>query len=128
MKFGYAIIYVTDVKATLDFYNRAFGLQTRFVHESNYGELETGETILAFASHEMGEKNLPGGYIKSSPTDKPLGVEFALVTEDVPAAFTKAAAAGATPVAPPKLKPWGQTVAYVCDINGSLIELCTPVG
>ena len=26
------------------------------------------------------------------------------------------------------LKLWGQTVGYVRDINGLLIEICTPVG
>jgi uncharacterized glyoxalase superfamily protein PhnB len=36
--------------------------------------------------------------------------------------------AGAILVAPPKQKPWGQTVAYVRDIDGFLIELCTPMG
>jgi len=24
--------------------------------------------------------------------------------------------------------PWGQTIAYVADINGFLVELCTPDG
>lgn len=24
--------------------------------------------------------------------------------------------------------PWGQTIAYVADINGFLVELCTPMG
>jgi len=23
--------------------------------------------------------------------------------------------------------PWGQTIAYVADINGFLVELCTPM-
>jgi catechol 2,3-dioxygenase-like lactoylglutathione lyase family enzyme len=26
-----------------------------------------------------------------------------------------------------KRKPWGQTVAYVCDLNGNLFERCTPI-
>ena len=50
MKLGYTSIYVADVLATIDFYERAFGLKRRFVHESNlYAELNTGETVLAFA-------------------------------------------------------------------------------
>ena len=53
MKFGYTIVYVADVAASLAFFERAFGLATRFVHESGYGELETGATALAFASHEL---------------------------------------------------------------------------
>lgn len=45
MKFGYLIIYVPDVPASLQFFSSAFGLATRFLHESGtYGELETGET------------------------------------------------------------------------------------
>lgn len=31
-------------------------------------------------------------------------------------------------LAPPVSKPWGQTVSYVRAPDGSLIELCTPVG
>lgn len=127
MKFGYTIIYVDDVKATLEFYGKAFGVKTRFLHESNqYGELETGTTALAFASHEMGAMNLPDGYVRAS-ADKPLGFEVALVTHDVAGAFDRAVAAGATPVAPAKVKPWGQTVAYVRSVEGTVVELCTPI-
>ena len=36
-------------------------------------------------------------------------------------------AAGAIVVAPPTTKPWGQTVAYVRDLEGMLVEICTPV-
>ncbi len=38
MKFGYTIIYVADVAASLDFFENAIGLKTRFLHESGYGE------------------------------------------------------------------------------------------
>jgi hypothetical protein len=37
-------------------------------------------------------------------------------------------AAGALPAAEPVRKPWGQTVAYVRDLDGFLVELCTPMG
>lgn len=41
----------------------AFGFETRFLHDSGqYGELETGATVLAFASHAMGEMNFDGKY------------------------------------------------------------------
>jgi uncharacterized glyoxalase superfamily protein PhnB len=129
MKLGYAIVYVEDVKIVLDFYRRAFGLETRFLHESGeYGELETGQTVLGFASHKLGAMNLPGGYLRSTPTGKPLGVEFALETADVSGALARALAAGAAAVAAPQVKPWGQTVAYVRSIEGTLISLCTPIG
>lgn len=59
MKFGYTIIYVADVAQSLAFFDQAFGLKIRFLHESGYGELETGATTLAFASHTLGKANLP---------------------------------------------------------------------
>ena len=58
MKLGYTIIYVADVVATVAFYEKAFGLARRFVHESNlYAEMETGSTALAFAGEAMAEMN-----------------------------------------------------------------------
>ncbi len=127
MNFGYTIIYVDDVAVTLEFYDKAFGLATRFLHESGYGELETGATVLAFAAHEVAEQNLPGGYARISAEGQPFGVEIGLTTTDVPAAYEQAVAAGAQPISEPKTKPWGQVVAYVRSIEGTLVELCSPM-
>jgi len=131
MKLGYVIVYVTDVVKTLNFYQRAFGFEIRMKFEQDgvvdYGELETGGAILGFASHQLGESNFTGGYKKVSPDGKPFGQELAFVTDGVEAAFQRAIAAGATSVAEPKQKPWGQTVAYVRAQEGTLIELCSPI-
>jgi lactoylglutathione lyase len=129
MKFGYTIVYVPDVAASLAFYESAFGLPRRFLHESGtYGELETGATTLAFAAHELGELNFRAGHVHASASEKPLGIEIALVTEDVEQAHRAALAAGAAEVAAPAAKPWGQVVSYVRCPDGSLVELCTPMG
>jgi lactoylglutathione lyase len=128
MKFGYTILYVESVTASLAFYEAAFGFKTRFLHDSNmYGELETGETVLAFASFEMGEMNFDGEYLKPALKDKPFGIEIAFVTPDIDAAYAHAVKAGCLALKPPVEKPWGQTVAYVRTPDGTLIELCTPV-
>ena len=64
MKFGYTIIYVASVPDTLSVYNKAFGFETRFLHESNqYGELATGETVLAFASLDMAQMHFGDHYL-----------------------------------------------------------------
>ncbi|MDD2713964.1 MAG: hypothetical protein PHU77_13690 [Simplicispira sp.] len=39
----------------------------------------------------------------------------------------RALAAGAAPMRQAEVMPWGQTIAYVADINGFLVELCTPM-
>jgi lactoylglutathione lyase len=128
MKLGYTIIYVPSVEASLRFHEQAFGLVRRFLHESgDYGELSTGETTLAFASHALGQANFPTGFVQASASRLPLGMEIALVTENVAKAHGSALAHGAAEVAPPAQKPWGQVVSYVRAPDGTLIELCTQV-
>ena len=129
MKLGYTIVYVPDVAASLEFFEKAFGLARKFLHESGtYGELNTGETTLSFASHELGDLNFPGGHVQADASAQPLGFEIALVTGDVALAHSKAVAAGAREWAAPVAKPWGQVVSYVRCPDGILVELCTPIG
>ena len=128
MKFGYLIIYVPDVRASLEFFSSAFGLATRFLHESGtYGELETGETALALAADELAGMNFSTGHVSAHASAKPLGMEVALVTDDVVAAHARALQAGAREIAAPTHKPWGQTVSYVRCPDGTLVELCSPI-
>jgi len=128
MKLGYTIIYVPNVESSVKFYGLAFGLQQKFLHESgDYGELSTGETTLAFASHALGEMNFPQGHVRASESEQPLGMEIALVTQDVQAAHNSAIAHGAAEVSAPTQKPWGQVVSYVRAPDGTLVELCTPI-
>lgn len=129
MKLGYTIVYVPDVAASLEFFERAFGLTRKFLHESGtYGELDTGETTLSFAAHSLGDSNFPGGHIEAHASAKPLGMEIALVTTDVATVHEKAVACGARELSAPTTKPWGQTVSYIRAPDGCLIELCTPIG
>ena len=127
---GYVILYVNDVAASLAFYEQAFGLARRFFHDDNgkaYGELETGATRLAFASVALATEHLKQPVVTAAPDKAPLGVEIALTTPDVPALFQRALKTGAIAVSEPATKPWGQTVAYVRDSSGFLVELCTPM-
>ena len=128
MKLGYTIIYVPSVSESLAFFDQAFGIACKFLHESGtYGELDTGETTLSFAAHELGDLNFPGGHVHADMSPQPLGFEVALVTTNVQAAHDRAVRAGAKEMSPPKLKPWGQTVSYVRCPDGILVELCTPM-
>lgn len=109
MKLGYTIVYVPDVAASLAFFEQAFGLSRRFLHESgDYGELDTGATTLAFASLALGNSHFAGGVLAASESTKPLGMEIALVTDDVASAHARAVAAGAVALKAPEAKPWGK--------------------
>jgi catechol 2,3-dioxygenase-like lactoylglutathione lyase family enzyme len=128
--FGYTILYVPDVAATIAFYREAFGLTDRFVTpEGDYGELDTGSTVLAFASNELATANLvaAGGFTPLDPAGPPPGVSITLITDQVASLVDVATAAGARRYVDPIDKPWGQTVAYLLDPNGFLIEVATPI-
>jgi uncharacterized glyoxalase superfamily protein PhnB len=128
MRLGYVILYVPDVGAAVEFYERAFGLVRRFIHESGqYAEMETGATALAFVGESFVSMTCHS-FRPNRSDQEPAGAEIALVANDVNAAFEKAIQAGAVTYVPPHNKPWGQTVAYVRDANGFLVELCSAIG
>lgn len=128
MKYAYTILYVEDVKRTLDFYEKAFGFLRKFISpENDYAELLSGETTIAFASIELGKSNFKNGFEKVSKSQKPFGVELAFTSENIESDFKKAIDEGAIEYESIKEKPWGQKVGYLRDNNGFLIEICTPM-
>lgn len=128
IKFSYTIFYVKDVASTITFYENAFGFERKFITEENdYAELITGDTTLSFASIELAKSNLSKGFMKSDVNNAPFGMEIGITTDNVSETATSAIKAGAILVEEAKTKPWGQVVAYVKDINGFLIEICTPI-
>ena len=125
MQMKYVILYVDSVADAMSFYERAFDLQRRFIHEGgDYGELATGETRLAFSAtalmRRLGKTPAPAS------ADRP-SFEIAFETEDVAGSLKRAIDAGAQPQQDVREEPWGQTTAYVSDPFGYLIEICSPV-
>lgn len=127
-RLGWIIIYVPDVIAALDFYERAFALRRTFVNPSaDFGQLGTGQTALAFASRARAEHEIGGTYQLPDPHADPFNVEVCLVFDDPGAAFRHAVATGCTAVAEPTAKPHGQTTGFVRDPWGTLIEIASPL-
>jgi uncharacterized glyoxalase superfamily protein PhnB len=122
MKFAKSINYVSSALKALEFYKNAFGFEIEYIHDSQeYGELNTGDTILAFASDDQKKKSL-----KNVQDKDYLKTELQFITNDVSAAFKKAVLAGGVPLKHPIQKPTGQTVALIKAIDGTFIELITP--
>jgi len=116
---------VEDVQTSLSFYEAAFGMTTAMIHEAgDYGELDTGSTIIAFSSlklmTELGKT--VGNARQSAPC-----FEIAFETDNVQVALQRALDAGAELVQDLEVMPWGQTISYVKDVNGFLVEICSPV-
>jgi lactoylglutathione lyase len=121
MRLAATIVYVADVSAAVRFYADAFGLAPGFADPSgSYATLQSSGATLAFAAPE----DAPGA---ERATDPPAGFEVWIEADDVPSAYWRALEVGAVDVHGPETKPWGQTVAYVQDPNGVLVEIGSPV-
>ncbi len=127
MKYGSTVLFVDDVPKVMAFYEAAFGFTKKFYDpDFGFGDMDAGGMSLAFGTDACGERMMPGKYRPPS-SGNPEGLEIAFFLEDVAAAYDRAVTAGAEPVAEPKEMPWGQTVAYVRSIEGTIIGLCTPL-
>jgi lactoylglutathione lyase len=126
--FQYTILYVSNVTSSIEFYEAAFGFTRKFITpENDYGELATGQTTISFASIALANSNLKNGFTQSDVHQKPFGIELGFVTDNIPETIANAIAAGGILLEKPVVKPWGQTIAYIRDIDGFLIEICTPM-
>jgi len=128
IKFKYTILYVENVGKSIEFYNKAFDFKTIFITpENDYGEILTGDTTLSFASYKLANSNIKEGFIKSKLENKSFGIELGFTTENIEEVYGNAIKFGATKVEEISEKPWGQKVAYVRDLDGFLIEICTEI-
>lgn len=118
---SHVIFVVTDVKASVELYKKAFGLETKFFIEPwVYAEFETGMTCLALAQSDFSFPNI------FELSEVPPRAEWATSSitfevENIEEAYQKALDAGATSVIAPKDMPWAR-VAYVKDFDGNIIE------
>lgn len=127
IKYSYTILYVENVEETIAFYVKAFGFTQKLITpEKDYGELETGGTTLAFASYSVAEYN-GVAIVKPNTSTPPPAFEVTFLTDDIEGAYQQAVDAGAVAVKLPIQKPWRQTVGYIRDVNGFLIEICTSI-
>ena len=125
---GYVVVWVPDVAATVAFYGAAFGLPhraTRRYGTTDWAEMETGTTTLAFASQSEAEALFADGFTANTPAGPPAAILVSLIVDDVAATYARAVAAGAIGRDPPRTEPWGQTVARLRDLNGVLVSLAS---
>lgn len=128
IQYAYTILYVSDVPGTMEFYHKAFGFEQKLLTpENDYGEIITGTTTIAFANLKLGNSNFNKGFIESKLGEKPFGIELAFATTEVKKIMERAIKNGAILLEETVTKPWGQEVGYIRDLNGFIIEICTPI-
>ena len=127
LEFASIVVYTDDVPATVAFYRRVTGLDLTYYDVDLGFALLGDDQAVAIASHEAGMLMLADGY-GHARSNRVRGIELAFWTRDVVAAFQSAVEAGATALTPPRVMPWGQTVAYVQAPEGTILGFVTRVG
>ncbi|WP_375426116.1 VOC family protein [uncultured Friedmanniella sp.] len=126
MRLDGVMIWVQDVPATVAFYERAFGLTVQMMDDTQqFAMMSTGETTLQFADERAAVAT--GVSVRANrSSEQAAASQLAFVADDVAAAYERAVAAGAVAEVPLVEKPWGQTLGYLRDLNGCLVELSSP--
>jgi lactoylglutathione lyase len=120
------VLYVEDVGRALAFYE-ALGFRRRFTDDRGlYADLDTGASTLALtarksAAHESSPR------AESPLAGPPAPVEIAIEVEDVAGAVERAVELGGALVRAPEMKYWGQTIGFVRDLDGHVIQFCSPL-
>lgn len=117
-----SVIFVRDLAASRDFYERVLGMTVMMDNGPNVvyvGGLSIWEACRA-ASIALGEA-APAG---------PMGrgnMELYFESEDVEGEFARLASEGAEVVHPPRDESWGQKTSRLRDPDGHLIEIGEPM-
>ncbi|CAG1001828.1 MAG: VOC family protein [Candidatus Methanoperedens sp.] len=118
---------VRDVKAAVEFYERAFGAKKRRVFHGSDGsivhaEIQIGDSILMlspeFPEHNVFSPQSPGGGASAS---------MFMYVEDVDAVFAKAVSSGATVTMPLADVFWGDRAGGIVDPFGHRWMLATHI-
>lgn len=122
-----SVLHVANVERAVRFYGAAFGFRRRFVDELGlYAETDAGTTTLAFTEREFAQRQaVPTQTLAADGPPPPS--EIAVAVDDVQTAVDLAVRAGARLERAAETKYWGQTVAYVRDPDGHLVQICTPL-
>ena len=111
MKLGYFIVYVEDLLKTINFYEKAFGLKTRFINQRNqYAEMENekGFIVLAFADEHYLSKHCISDFRKNKNGTIPAGFEIAFVTQNIDFSLQQALNSGPILMVQPTQKHWAR--------------------
>ena len=128
MKLGDTILYVESVEQTLAFHERASGLNRgRVTVALEYGEVQTGDTKLAFAASSFVKAPTSLPFTAASPAEAAPPMELGLVTGTVEQDCERGLAAGAVLVKQAERKPWGQRLGCLRGNKGLLAERCAPI-
>jgi len=113
---AFAIAYVSDVPASIAWYESLYGWKVHSNMEDNWVEFETGST--KFALHKAGKHGHASSNQKEHTAAGSTSLGWAVT--DLPAFHERAQQLGVRVVTPPAQQPWGGWQATYADPDGNI--------
>lgn len=117
----YIILYVEDLKRSVDFYRDVVGLTFKF-SEAGYAEFVTEGTKFA-----LFERSKLPELLGREPSPPGLACEVAFIVADVDAAGRSLGEAGVEILSGPVDRPWGHRTVHFHDPDSNVVELAQEI-
>jgi catechol 2,3-dioxygenase-like lactoylglutathione lyase family enzyme len=117
MQIGFVLVFVTDLKRSLDFYTRVLGMELDYSDRTHWAQFKSGEEMsLALqrcdASHTVHGSKVVGRFV---------GVTF--MVDDIAEIHARLSGQGVEFTGKPEKQAWGGTLAYLKDLDGNILTL-----
>jgi predicted enzyme related to lactoylglutathione lyase len=122
-----AIYAVSDLRRSLDFYERAFGWpRNDRIDYANYVELMPPDGGSLGLYEREGFAGTVGMEASDVPADRVAPAYVYVRVEDVEAAASRVEAAGGRPLSPLQRRSWGERAAWFADPDGNVVAVAGP--
>ena len=114
------VVYVNDVKKTVEFYKKVFNLETVAYHpDGSYAHVQMNECIVGFVKTNTAEYPIQEIHV----IDVPQAFSLVYTSKNVIGDYNNAIRNGAKVLNTPHETHWAKQVAVVSDINGVVITI-----
>jgi catechol 2,3-dioxygenase-like lactoylglutathione lyase family enzyme len=121
------VLAVEDVSRSARFYETAFGWRRQVDLVPVFVEYEHGSDASGLALYARGRfAEMAGATVGSAAPGTCVSAELYVIVDDLDAAIAALAAAGARPLSPRSVRPWGDEAAYFADPDGHVVAVALP--
>lgn len=117
MKIGFVRVFVTDLKASLEFYTQVLGMEIDYTDGKHWVQFKSGDDV------SLGiEQSDPDRTVFGTPVvGRFVGVT--LMVEGIQGLYERLSRKGVEFMAPPEKQPWGGIMVHLRDLDGNILTL-----
>jgi lactoylglutathione lyase len=120
VEIGYVILYVGELRASVEFYRDVVGLAYKF-SDAGYAEFDAGGVRFGLYEQRRAE------WLTGRGVTPGAGGEVVVMVDDVDACAERLAGLGVPVLSGPADRPWGHRTVHVADPDGFVVEFAEEI-